>query len=355
MNIKIVGPRNDSVYSAYKRFARKGRNPKNLSNIRQTRNARKLDGRVQDGRRNDSSYAASSGLHLARELEHIYSEVMRNEYPDNNALSLFPMDRSVPPGAKNHTVKRIDIQGRPQVHRGRGGDIPTLNVSADEETFNVLYYTIGVDWDHFEELASDFANSNLLDEKLTGARDVMLEFWNEKTWYGNEELDQYGVLSYPYINKKVMSGVVFQTGGDAEAMLSALQALVDFPGILNKGKAVLRPNTMVMSVRMKHAIENTYFSGVNETVLQRLESTKGVRVVDAWEMQGTGPGGTDQVLCYKAGDKRSIANVAPMGFTQLPVQEDGFEYMIPCFMAHGGIIMRKPLMNIIGYAEYQDA
>lgn len=354
MNIDVVGS-SHANRSHYQRFAKMARNPKALAKYRQDSNARRFDSKLENLKRTDSAYAQSSGLHLSRELEHVYSEVMRNDYPDNNALALFPIDRSVPPGAKNHTVKRIDVQGRAKVHRGKGDDIPTVSVGADEETFPVLYYTIGVMWDHFEEMASDFASSNLLDESLTGARDIMLEFWNEKTWFGDEENGLYGVLTYPFLNKYVMGGVVFQHGGDADAMLSALQRLVDFPGELNKGKSILRPNTVLVSVRMKQIIEGTYFAGVEgPTVLSRLESSKGVKVVAAWELQGTGPGGTDQVLCYKAGDKRSIANVAPVGFTQLPTQEQGFDYLIPCFMAHGGIIMRKPLMNVLGFATVQD-
>ncbi len=353
MNIDVVGSQHKSR-SHYQRFAKMARNPKALARFRQDSNTRRFDSKLDVMKRQDSAYAQSSGLHLSRELEHRYAEVMRNDYPDNNALALFPVDRSVAAGAKNHTVKRIDVQGRAKVHRGKGDDIPTVSVGADEETFPVLYYVIGVLWDHFEEMASDFASSNPLDESLTGARDIMLEFWNDKMWYGDEENGLYGVLNYPWLNKYVMSGV-FKHGGDADAMLSALQRLVDFPGQLNKGKSILRPNTVLMSVRMKQIIEGTYFSGVQgETVLSRLESSKGVKVIAAWELQASGPGGTDQVFCYKAGDKRSVANVAPIGFTQLPTQEDGFDYMIPCFMAHGGIIMRKPLMNVLGFATVEE-
>jgi hypothetical protein len=348
MPVQVI--RNDKQME---RAARLARNPAALQKFRESENGRAFDKRLDSLKRQDSAYAQSSGLTLARELEHIYSEVMRNDYPDNNALALFPIDRSVPAGAKTHTVKRVDVQGRAKVHRGKGDDLPTVSLNADEESFPVLYYTIAVEWDHFDEMAAGFAGANLLDESLTGARDIMLEFWNEKTWNGDEENGLYGVLNYPYINKYVMGGVVFEHGGDATAMLSALQRLVDYPGELNKGKGILRPNQVVVSVRLKQIIEGTFFAGTEgPTVLSRFEASKGVKVVAAWEMQGTGPGGTDQILVYKAGDTRSIANVTPMGFTQLPTQgADGFDYRIPCFMAHGGIIMRKALMNVIGYAS----
>lgn len=353
MDINVVGS-NHTLHSKIHRFARMGRNLKSLAAYRESENAARFDSRLADLKRADSAYAQSSGLHLARELEHIYTEVMRNDYPDNNALSLFPIDRSVPAGARSHTVQRLDVTGKAQVHRGRGDNIPAVSVAKDEESFPVLYYTIGVEWDHFEEMASDFASSNLLDESLTGARDIMLEFWNQKTWFGDEENGLYGVLNYPYINKYVMSAT-FAHGGSAEDMLAALQRLVDFPGQLNRGKQILQPNTVLMSIRAKQIIEGTYFSGVQgETVLSRLEASKGVKVVAAWELQGTGPGGSDQFLVYKAGDKRSVANVSPLGFTQLPTREQGFDYQIPCFMAHGGVIMRKALMNVLGYATVSD-
>lgn len=353
MSINIVGSQAGSR-SFYHRFARMARNPSALKAFREDSNDKALEQSLAPLRRSDSQYAQSSGLHLSRELEHIYSEVMRDDYPENNALALFPMDRTVPAGARTHTVRRLNVQGQAKVHRGRGDSIPTVSMSADEETFPVLYYTIGVEWDHFEEMASGFANTNLLKESLMVARDTMLEFWNQKTWFGDEDHNLPGVLNNTYVNKKIISGVNFVHGGDADAMLTALQHLVDRPGELNKGSSILRPNTMIVSVRMKQILENTYFSGVSgETVLSRLESSKGITVVSAWEMQESGPGGTDQIFVYKKGDKNSVANVSPIGFTQLPVQQQGFEKSIPCFMAHGGVIMRKALMNIIGYATVQ--
>lgn len=304
--------------------------------------------------RRDSRYEGGGDMyHFARELEHVYSDVLKEDYPDNNALSLFPIDRSVKPGARTHTVYRQQQQGEAKIHRGRANDTPTVNVSRDKEEFPVLHYVIGVDWDVFEEAESNFASSPMLKDNLVAARDVLLEKANEMTWYGSDEDGAYGIFNYPFLAKRVMSGVVFKTGGDPEAMLSALQSLIDTPGVLSKGKGGLRPNTVVVSIRMDNAISNTYFPGTNETVKQRLIATKGVRVEAAWEMQESGPGGTDQVFVYKAGDKRSVANVIPSAFNQLPTQRTDYTYQIPCYMSHGGVIMRKVIMNILGYATVE--
>lgn len=340
--LKLISP-NDAMGKAIRQMAKSG--AKGLKRDRVQANERI--------RRQDSTFAGSNGLHLSRDLEYIYGETIKDDYPDNRALELFPIDQSVPPGAKTHTVRRLTGQGRMEIHRGRADDLPTVSLSQVEETFPVHYYVTSVVYDHFEQLASGYANSNMIAESMAEARNISLEFLNELTWDGSDVNDIYGVLNYPFLNKFV-SSAVFRYGGDAKAMLTALQRIVDFPKQLAKGKAVLRPNTMVVSNVILDIITGTYFEGTNETVLQRLEASKGIKVEEASELAGKGPGGTDAILVYKKGDKQSVANVVPMPFSTMPLQQQGFEYIIPCFMSHGGVIMRKPLMNVLAYVTVED-
>lgn len=358
-------------YSRINRYARLG--ARGLASVRKKRNADSLGKTLDLVKRDDEhSYNAvvrdlqsrydrkdsarishSPGFAFARDLEHVYGEVLRDDYPDNNALTLFPIDRSVAPGKRTHTVRRLQESGRAEVHRGKAQDIPAVTLASVEETFNVLHYITGVEWDYFEKLSAQSAGFNLLGEHMTTARDVLLEFANTKTWYGDPINDLYGVLNYPYLNKMVMSGV-FRLGGDAPAMLQSFLKLINEPGQITKGIASLKINKVLVSIRMMDILEGTYFEGVQaESVLDRIKR-KGIDVEAVWEMQEAGPGGTDAVFAFRSGDKRSVANVIPMGFTSLPAQNDGFDYKIPCFMSHGGIIMRKPLMNILGYATVED-
>ena len=75
--------------------------------------------------RNDAA-DAKQGFHFARELEHKYAEVLMEPRPLQNALRLFPIDTSVPPGAKFHTIHRIFGDGEVKVYRG--SSVPAIGM-----------------------------------------------------------------------------------------------------------------------------------------------------------------------------------------------------------------------------------
>ncbi len=297
------------------------------------------------------SMAPGQGFHLARQLEHIYDEVLREEFPPTNAMTMIPVDGSVPVGARTHTVRRISQQGEAKVHRGNASEIPRVSVSQEEESFPVHHYVIGIGFDIFELAASDFANSRLRQELQDAAQVTMQEFLNEKTWFGDEEHGIYGVLNYPWTPKMVLA-LAATADADTDAMLAQLNAAANFAH--EESKTVYSPNTLIVSPRMYRYMSTTRIANsVSDTTVLEFFKKANPRiqnVEEAWEMQGAGPGGTDAMLFCRR-DRRSIANVIPKGFTMLPVQEQGLSYLIPCYMSHGGVVQRDVLNNLICYIE----
>lgn len=295
--------------------------------------------------------APGQGYHMARQLEHIYDEVLREEFPPTNAMSMVPLDGSVPVGAQTHTVRRITQQGEAKVHRGNSSEIPRVSISQEEESFPVHHYVIGIGFDIFELAASDFANSRLRQELQDASQVVMQEFLNEKTWFGDEEHNIYGVLNYPWTPKMVLS-LPATVDADTDAMLAQLNAAANWAH--EESKTVYSPNTMTVSPRMYRYMSTTRIANsVSDTTVLEFFKKANPRIQnieEAWEMQGRGPGGTDVILFCRR-DRRSIANVIPKGFTMLPAQEQGFSYTIPCYMSHGGVVQRDVLNNLICYIK----
>lgn len=302
-------------------------------------------------RRHFDSMGPGQGLHLARQLEHIYDEVLREEFPPTNAMSMIPVDGSVPVGAKTHTVRRISQQGEAAVHRGNAREIPRVSVSQEEESFPVHHYVIGIGFDIFELAASDFANSKLRQELQDASQVIMQEFLNEKTWFGDEDHNIYGVLNYPWTPKRVLP-LAATEGADTDAMLAQINAAAG--SAHEESKTVYSPNAVSVSPRMYRYMSTTRISNsVSDTTVLEFFKKANPRiqtVEEAWELQGRGPGGSD-IMFFHRRDRRSIANVIPQGFTMLPVQQVGIEYLIPCYMSHGGVIQRDVLNNLVCYIE----
>lgn len=308
--------------------------------------------RVQLNARHFDNALIQNGFHMARQLEHVYSEVLREEFPPQSSMEAFPVDTSVPAGALTHTVRRLSQQGEAKVYRGNSADVPRVGVTQEEEHFPVHHYVIGIGLDYFEAQASNFANSALEEELRTAAQVVMMEFLNQKTWFGDVENNIYGVLNYPWVPKRVMN-VPFGADTDPEAMLKALNAAANQAH--EESKTVYSPNAVIMSPRLLRILRTTRIhpSDSDKVLDDFLASNPKIGSAEsAWELQGAGPGGTDIILFYRR-DRRSVANVIPKTFTMLPMQVNGFEMTIPCYMSHGGVVQRDVLNNTVCYVEVE--
>lgn len=304
--------------------------------------------------RNDAANA-SQGLHFARDLEHMYSEILTEPRPLTNALRLFPIDTSVPRGAKFHTIQRTYGDGEVKVYRGKGQKIPRVGMSAKEETFNVRHYVTSWLCDIFEIAAAGFANLDKQSELLRIARDIMDDFLNWQTWYGDDENGLPGVLNYPWIRKKVIA-TPFVEGSDSNDIIRELHRLADFPYLSQR--QAFKPTVMVLSPRVHSFLKQTRIGpDTAKTILtQFLENNAHIeRVEEAHELQNDDdepipgvPPGLDVILAYRP-DRLGITNVVPQPFTTLPTQELGFELTTYAYMSHGGVIMREVGNNIIGY------
>ena len=309
--------------------------------------------------RNDAANA-TQGLHFARDLEHVYAEVLLEPRPVQNAMRLFPIDTTVPRGAKFHTIRRTYGDGEAKVYRGRGERIPRVGISAKEETFNVRHYVTSWICDIFEIASSGFANVDKQAELLRVARDIMDDFLNWQTWYGDDENGLPGVLNYPWIRKKVVA-TPFVEGSDPNDVIRELHRLVDFPYLSQRQS--FKPTVIVFSPRVHSYLKQTRIGpDTDKTILAQFMDTNAhiERVEEAHELQNDPddpipgvPPGQDVILAYRP-DRLGISNVIPQPFTTLPMQEMGFELTTYAYMSHGGVIMREVGNNIIGFVTPPD-
>lgn len=314
--------------------------PKQFAEARFKENARRLD-----------SVSPGNGLLLARDVEYAYQQVLRTKYAPLSALSLFPTDSRVPPGALVYKLKRVTHQGEARYHRGNNADIPRSGASAEEQLRPVRHIVSSIALDMFEQQSASFAGVNLRGELQEGCARAIQEFLNTKTWNGDNELDVYGVLNYPYCPKVSSAVSIDSTTSDAMDILEELHRLASLASELSDN--TFMPNTIVMPVRQANYIAQTKLSSsdLSETIeTSFLKESKFITSIKvAPELAGAGPSGEDVMFLYRANDQNSVANVVPQGFTMLPVQQQNFNMTIPCYMSHGGVLMRDPLNNAVIY------
>jgi len=302
--------------------------------------------------RADARSRQSAGLFSARQLEQILSEVEETDLPPNNMLDIFPVGVGVQAGARQFTIQRIDKTGRPKVYQGKGDDIPLVNLNQAETTYNVRAYVLAYEWDLFESLSGDFANRDVVKEGLQGVRDSLLEFANEKTAFGDEDNGITGVFNNPFVNKMSLD-VIFSEGSDPLLMLAALNRVVNAPTRLVKGRKDRMPDALMVSDRIDDIISTTPMSADNAMSVKEtfLKNNRKIReIIGVWELNDVGGDGVDGLFAFRKDDPKSVVNYIPVQITSLATQEKDYEYRVPSFMTHGGVVMIKPMSNVVAFA-----
>lgn len=287
------------------------------------------------------------GFHQARQLEFIKPTVLEEKYAIPTAMSLFPVDSSVPVGARTFTVRRASEYGEAAIYRG-GAPIPQVNLGMVEETFQVKHLVIGYRLDLFESQSSSFAGTDVRGRKLRAMRNIMLRRYNDLAWFGNEASAIKGVLNYPYL-PKAASAYAYNGSAAADDVLADLHRWANWA--TDNSDDVFAPDTLAVSPRVYNYLMTKVRSATTDTTIGKmfLESSPNiVNIVSAPELRGISGASTDGMLFYK-NDIESINHVLVQPFTVLPVETNNFEESVVAYMSFGGVTMPDAGNNLLVY------
>ena len=300
---------------------------------------------AESGRRSDAF--GGDGFHFARELEHKYVQILEEKKPVLNAMALFPMDRSVPVGARTHNVTRESVEGEALIYKGGSGDdAPQVSVSRAEEDFPVRHIISSFTMNLFDEQASQFANTGLLGRKMSGARKVIERKLNSLYWNGDAPSGLYGILNYPWLAKMV-SALVYDGSATADQYLEDLSSAANFAA--ENSLDVFSPNVLAVTSRAKNMLQRKNMgNGTDTSVLEYFLKNQNyvTRVVVATELTAVGPNGEDGFLFYRD-DSDSVSNVLVVPFQMLPAERKGFSQRFIAWASTGGTIMRDVGNNLL--------
>lgn len=300
--------------------------------------------------REDSDFAGSNGVFLARQLEYTMKTVFEEKRPQLNGLDLFPADTEVPIGATSYRIIRRRISGEARIHGLSGSDIPVANVSNADEVRPIKYLVTGAQINLGEMLSSDFANLDVWASRLRAARRVHDELMNYLIWNGNAGANLYGILTYPWL-ARILSSVAFDGTATGANMVAQLSRFARFPSVKSK-QAFQGPTDMAVTPRVYAVLAETRMdTGTDTTVLEFFLRNNGFikRVHQAQELEAVNGSAYDGILMWNANPgSGAITNVVPQGLTALPVQLKGFDQLVPMYSAFGGIKMPNVGHNVLG-------
>lgn len=300
-----------------------------------TERARRDSARLDRVHRADATIPATSGYHLARELEDISAEVLRTAEAPRNGWTLFPRF-GINPGAKRWGFRRITRTGDASFYVGGNEPIPSVNNARNEVLFPQHTLVTSFGWDMFEAMASDFASSNYVSEGLAACQLALSELGNHLIFNGSPAHGCFGLLNYPKM-PRIYSSTAFDGTASVDDVLAALNRAYNYSTQASKG--TLRHNTVVMGRRVYNYLSDTRIGTVTDTtILQFWMSSKGITSVEiADELDGAGRNGRSLVLFYNRDPRTGVSVALGADFTALPPQLMGFGSRVYCYMRFGGL------------------
>lgn len=316
-----------------------------------------LGGWMAQAARLDAEYRGDAVVtHFPRDLEFMRARELQTVRRKLSALSLFPVDRSVPVGARTHGWRRRTGRGEAVWTRGDTQNYGHARTGVEEATFPVAYVVCSVRQTYFEMLSNDYAGVQQYSADLREAYRLVDERVNDTLWRGNDVIGLRGVLNHPFLLKMTLA-VVFggATPSTPAAIVAALHELVDTPA--NRSGETMSPDTLLVSPRFNRYISQTMHSeGTGITIKQFfLAGQEGggiTRIIPVQELQGIGPGGTDAIVAFR-NDLESVSNIEVMPTMTMPVfQSTAMSWLTVVVAGSGGIVMPMVGNNIVGFVSY---
>jgi hypothetical protein len=315
-----------------------------------------LDGLTELARADAEQRGDAAVTVFPRELEYMRVRELEVARRKLNALDLFPVDRSVPVGARTHGWTRRTGRGEAVWTRGDTQNYGHAKTGKEEETFPVAYLVCSVRQTYFELLSTDYAGVQQYQKDLRQAYRVIDEKLNDTLWRGNETVGLHGVLSHPHLLTRTLP--IRVTGAGAvtpQVFVSTLHAAVDLPADVSGDTA--GGDTLVVSPRIYRYMSQTMHSeGTGITVLRFFldgQGPEGIRrVVKAQELQGIGPNGEDGMFVFR-NEQDSVSNIEVMPTMTMPIyQASAMSWLTVVVAGSGGLLMPDVMNNILIFVDF---
>lgn len=316
--------------------------------------------KYKNRRIDDDRIDAGEAFSFLRQLESIDQEVYEIQYPTLIGRMLLPPEQGVPEWANARTYRQYDKQGVAELISDQSDDLILSDVTGQE--FTSLIKKVGTGYRYsIDELKAAIAMGMPLEsERATAAR------WNSER--AVDEMLAKGTMPLANGTSRTVAGIkgltnqtgttaftpgTKQLGGTTWGTLVAPNATgdevaADLMGVCNnlfeQTKQVYASFRILLNpIQFDYASQKRLGSVSDTTALKfAMGNCPYIETVKPWWQI---PVGTMVVF---APDRRVVAAVVTMEYTNLPPQVRGFGWVVPGSMKCGGVISRYPVgMSIV--------
>lgn len=290
---------------------------------------------------------ANESVFFARQLEYVKAQTYDIKKVALSALSLMPVDTSIPEGATTHTYRQYDTVGMAKIIANYAKDLPRADVTGKEFTFPIRSIGNAYGYNVQEIRSAQFAGINLTTRKASAAQRAHNEKINQLAFFGDADNNLPGLVSNANIPEVTLAAD--GTGASKAFSTKTSDKIVrDINSLINKvitqSKGVHRVNEVWLPVEQYALIATTQNSTASDTtILAFLQQVHpGVTFRSVVELDGAGAGGADRMYALENSMDNWQLNI-PMMFRQYPPTQRGLEFEIPCESRFAGVTVEYPL------------
>ncbi|MCP4481410.1 MAG: DUF2184 domain-containing protein [bacterium] len=302
-----------------------------------------------------ATFDAQDLLYFERELEHILAKTYEKRFPEIKTRKLFPVSFEVPNWAENITYYELEDVGDAKAGSTYADDLPAADIVRSRNTSPIIPILTSYKY-NINEIRKARALSMPLEQwKANAAKRVALQRENQYAIFGVADRGLYGLLNHPKVSRITVAAT--GTGSSTlwanktpDQIIDDINALIDT--VFTNTKLEVWPNTLLIAgaqwadIAVKR-ISSTTDTTVLEWITEKLK-VKGITDIQPLnELQGTGTGGSNQMVAYKR-DPDFIQLYVSQDFEQFSAQVKGFNFTVPCHMRSGGLIIRDTVAIAIG-------
>ncbi len=290
---------------------------------------------------------ADESVFFTRQLEHVKAKTYDVVYPELKARQLIPVSFDAGPGARTITYQQYDMVGMAKIISNYASDLPRVDLKGKEFTANVRSLGDSYGYSLQDVRSARMAGLPLEQRKANAAKKAVMQLEDDIAVNGDADHGLGGLLS----NANVPDETIATDGTGASSAWADKTAdliLRDMNQLVAKVITVTNgaeePNTMLMPHTQYNLISTLRVGETGRTVKQFfLENSPYIKEILPWsKLAGAGAGATDVFLVYNRSPDKLTLEI-PQDFEQLPVQEKGLEYEVPCHSRCGGVIIYYPL------------
>lgn len=308
-------------------------------------------------RRFDLNLDADQTIYFARELELIDRTMYETKYADLEAEMLLPNRKSIPLGADAYTWRMFDSNGEAVPSSSSENAVPLVGESGGEQSDKLQSFALGYGWTLDELDAARFTGMPLDSMRANTTRRKLAEALNKMALLGYAPRAIKGLfnlastLTYTVpatgtgASKKWTDKTGQQILLDLFSMVDGIpNATLDIEGGANK------PLRMIMPKSYRRLLTTVYMTlgGVTtaETILQTFQKQRpNVEIVGANYVDTAGaltPSGTQTAARIVVYDPNMVTWLTCLPFQQMPIEQKGFRFAVPCRCRGGGVITQYP-------------